>query len=1150
MVLKDLTPALPEGSTRNRRSTQQFDENDEQRSGAKKKKRKEDDEDGPEGETEQKKEGNVVKSKKKEGQQKATTDRTILKYKADGACRGNGSLAAKAAIGVWPWSYNSAYVVSRVLKNETTNQAAEISSAIELVKQVICESEDTGITDALAQMDSTHVVSTINSGRVKEYKKYGRHNNNALWVDLDNLLEIAHDRGINITWQWVPRVLNKEADELCNAALDGREIDATKKSPTTMEEISCQHIISALQVCKKQRVKAPRTLPEALVKPWIQFISTILLIPDKLKSRLLLWLAPQLLAVQGIHLSRKAEFKRMRMHIEMLQDVNYLSMCVSAIIEGPVSDKHTPTPVSERTRFHTMVKRGLFLKAIEQSNVKIADASEAVNEKLTNLFPTNELPKVLDAPQGLDQFSITYKDLVKAMRRMKSGKSPGFSGWTRELLWSIFSCATPQMQARLVEIFTVFGNVDQLQDIERSLFNDGILIPFSYIDKHSKLRPVILKETFGKIIWLALIGDVYERDSNFAEKSGQCFFRPGGSATASIALQTALQHHIVVAHDAKNAFNSFHRRALFEYLASKPKIYGCGYKWWNLQYSNSSKVIRMDCEFEITVTSGANQGCCSAGFAYSAAVFYATWKAKNISIVDDMYTIGEQAVENSEKVVAEMSKIGLDLTGEKTHLIVPDGMTIPISLPNYLLDEDGKPKVVKGLASPLGSVIQIGDFTNTEFQTAIKKTMAKAKTRCNRLIEIDGSKQDKLLVLGSMSYAYQYKIETCLVHGEHWKKLATFLDELHAQTAQKILGFQVPPASSVTLFLPTFDRGFGVLPYEQIGKDIRSSAVHRASPFIEKLGYTHKKEDETAPSALWQSWRQFSKVAKKAKGAYMPKSWLQIRPKSTIVTLSDEEVEFYARFLLDDLVPIDYLCPEIGKSLAQLPPTEFTTHMMTCRHCASPGFHERHNSVRDVLSRTLTFHCVSNTAEPSDANIPLKDGKIGRPDIRTHLMTPTYIDVAITKEERGNSDALKQRARDKLAKYSNECDFDILPFIMSSHGAFLPSSLEPFKQYAQRQLLDSDFYPDVIQNSIMALIKGMYLGYIIIKNRDRNYALVSAEGSQNVPNVPNLEKGKEKAKASSNSSSSTESQLEHQPIAIKLATSNAKTGKPNNEVGE
>ena len=177
-----------------------------------------------------------------------------------------------------------------------------------------------------------------------------------------------------------------------------------------------------------------------------------------------------------------------------------------------------------------------------------------------------------------------------------------------------------------------------------------------------------------------------------------------------------------------------------------------------------------------------------------------------------------------------------------------------------------------------------------------------------------------------------------------------------------------------------------------------------------------------------------------------------------------------------------YKCPLINQNLNTLPAQDFTSHIVTCQHCAAPGFHKRHNEVASIQARTFRHHGIAASYEPKDATLP--GNTKGGPDIRLLMLKPTYIDVAICGDPSPQKTAtlMNQRYQEKIKKYNKVENFSILPMVMSIYGNFLESSLQPIKQFCQIREFGS-LYPDLIQNSLAALVRGLYFGYLITRNR-------------------------------------------------------------------
>ncbi|KAL8686828.1 MAG: hypothetical protein Q9218_006836 [Villophora microphyllina] len=117
---------------------------------------------------------------------------TDIAVPIDGACRGNGTNKARSAYGVYLTKtspYNLKGVVAGTLH---TNQRAELHAC------VIALAKKNGYKNA----KGTAVT------------------NADLFMEIDKLIDNLNELGIGVSFWHVPRVRNKEADLLANAALD------------------------------------------------------------------------------------------------------------------------------------------------------------------------------------------------------------------------------------------------------------------------------------------------------------------------------------------------------------------------------------------------------------------------------------------------------------------------------------------------------------------------------------------------------------------------------------------------------------------------------------------------------------------------------------------------------------------------------------------------------------------------------------------------------------------------------------------------------------------------------------------------------------------------------------------------------------------
>jgi hypothetical protein len=892
-------------------------------------------------------------------------------------------------------------------------------------------------------------------------------------------------------------------------------------------DISIDELQEALACCSTKRLKAPRTLTLALSKIWAQFLQSILLLVERNenKARLLFWLAPALLAVGCKGVQSRTDFKRVRNHIEALQGPAYLYQCVRAII-AMKNQPHEPatSAASEAKRFHTMIQRGLFLKAIDTSDVTLAPSNIDVDQKLQTYFPKRDLPPPIPVQPNYGIFTPNYGEIAKTIRRMKRGKAPGFSGWTRELIWPLFEDVREMTQLAVCKFFSMIANVDKLYDVERNLLRDGILHAFQYTSKPEKIRPVTGRELFTKITWTMLLDSVPEKDP-LLKKSGECFLKPGGCQTVVHCVNEALfQDRFVVCLDAHNAFNELKRDDVMKHYEKHPTVYQKAFRFINMTYATASQAHRFAANGlrtrSIDVTTGTFQGCCSSNTFFSTGVAIAMRGIPTANAMDDINLLGPESLNDIPAAINSLAKQGLDVLGEKTKLLCSlekyealQAQTNEERFESYPgLKQHWEHLKDKWVAEPTilvgGIVCPNGDKDEEEdIQEQFERVIIKATKRAESLINVEGSKQDKLLCLRHLGMCYQYYAATTLVPPHIHRRLFAIIDTIHRNCWKEITGIdpmQMPNASMIRLFQPVEDRGFGIFPYEHCGWTMLQQAATRAREMITQLNLKFAAPtDPDIPAnfqTLWQSWKSFSIGVGRVKGRWMPTSWLSIRPITRMTTLDDCTTEFYCKLLTGMLEPVHYWCPQVNKYIDQLTESEddiiarnrFIHHIMSCTHCGSSGFILRHDKVASALARTLRYHMIACQYEPKDC--PLKDRGKGGPDLLVFVDdTPTMIDVAVCKDDNiQNSIAstIKNKESQKRAKYDatiKNSNYNMVPFVMSIYGAYGKAAIDVIEHW-QQEIGIGALKADILQHTTMALITGLYNGYLVLSNRNSDYA--------------------------------------------------------------
>jgi ribonuclease HI len=147
----------------------------------------------------------------------------------DGACRGNGTPDARAAIGVFV-AESSPFNRSLLLhQTPVTNQIAELSAGIIALEQAIKILQTKALGEdplhtVVIKADSEYLVKGMTEWvfkwEVNGYKNAKRDpvKNSALFKKLHGLVEALNTSNVEVLFWHVPREMNKEADKLANKA--------------------------------------------------------------------------------------------------------------------------------------------------------------------------------------------------------------------------------------------------------------------------------------------------------------------------------------------------------------------------------------------------------------------------------------------------------------------------------------------------------------------------------------------------------------------------------------------------------------------------------------------------------------------------------------------------------------------------------------------------------------------------------------------------------------------------------------------------------------------------------------------------------------------------------------------------------------------
>ncbi|KAL8660182.1 MAG: hypothetical protein Q9202_006778 [Teloschistes flavicans] len=170
------------------------------------------------------------------------THSTDIVMSIDGACRGNGTVAARSAYGVH-FAKNSPYNFNGIVAGtEHTNQRAELHACKEglirvQVFQSLCHTGQSvpgmraPVHVLIVKSDSAYLVNGL-TDYIDKWRKNGYKSakgttvsNADLFKEIDQEIDFLYKLGTRVSFWHVPRMRNREADMLANNALNGQLIE-------------------------------------------------------------------------------------------------------------------------------------------------------------------------------------------------------------------------------------------------------------------------------------------------------------------------------------------------------------------------------------------------------------------------------------------------------------------------------------------------------------------------------------------------------------------------------------------------------------------------------------------------------------------------------------------------------------------------------------------------------------------------------------------------------------------------------------------------------------------------------------------------------------------------------------------------------------
>ena len=1021
------------------------------------------------------------------------TDENIVIY-FDGAKRGNGKVNfnGEASCGVFVKTYDNPFTQGMRLIVET-NQQSELSGGILALETALQISkalppEFNGSMEICG--DSTHVIGGIVSGRASHHDTTTK--NGKLWMRLNELIAEIAEMSVPVSYRWVPRTSNKEANEICESVCDKRPIchDIVSLCNSDAEVDLGKLVDQALTHITTFRRRTLRHLPAELGKHWSRFLIWIALEPTLSATirRKLFLIAPHLLSAHQSNVKGREDFKFLRAHLTLLCSKSYLIDTIKAVL---MPQKSSATPKADSTisnsTITSLAAQGLLHKLIlldTDTEILPAESIKDFPAIITPLFPQTPLPTPLPT-RPTAEVRLTFAQLAQAHKRMGRGKAPGLSGWTRELFHSIFGVSFPPTAAKEISNFFSSIAAAEITDCEKRLIKSAPLILLRSKSKN-KIRPLTMKDCLTKMVWCSLLKIALLKDPRIY-KGGSSFGKKGAVAAILITLQKCLDDdRWLMCMDATNAYNCVNRAKGFDYILAAGSAYDCLFAFINMNYAELSWAILFYEDGTVAwiqqISAGTGQGCTSAAWFFHICTFDALPKEEVLNVADDIYIIestkrdGDQQQFFISGVLFDLQTAHLDMLGPKAHML---GSSEALERFETQVGNRWNGKRLPAYCKPsiaLGSVLvpkHANGSTNRKALTleCLKPKLTILHDRVNKVLGLPTTKMIQFQALRSIQWYSIYLIST--LQGDIADHVASYIDEIFTSAALSIMGMTHLKSADLQFLIhtPLEDGGCGLLPYSDIHQKLHDMTLINALDFLKRVHVKHESALTAYPSIKWL-WKHIYSTRRSTseKSDVVAQSWIDTRPNLAIRQMDDEHFVLAMHVRAKVLPPIEYVCgsQEPPFDFANSSPSERFDHFFTCPQCSAAQNHKRHNLVVAEIHKTLKYHGIVCEANPSD--LPLQGKTKGGPDFMIYEGQHVLVgDVAITKND--TNTRFNQKAK-WYETFSSIMHATTLPYIMSLNGN--TSSLTAKKML---NVLHKSVVADIIANVQFANINGIFTGF-------------------------------------------------------------------------
>ena len=487
-------------------------------------------------------------------------------------------------------------------------------------------------------------------------------------------------------------------------------------------------------------------------------------------------------------------------------------------------------------------------------------------------------------------------------------------------------------------------------------------------------------------------------------------------------------------------------------------------------------------------TDGTMQGDVSGPMCYALGTVEVNRRFPNrlVQVADDVYHVGENALDEAASVIDAFKEVGQNLQGPKMKVILPAGkrkedypqLSTPLFENATIVS--APTEVVGGIVTPN----QSSSYADLKLAAA-PKVLRRLQSRIDKILSLDTSVQCRILCLRRLVWTMVYYAQTTL--NPHAEELFREADAIIMKALKQVLPFIEPDIHTSTLSRTIEDGGVGFMQLADVFQDLQNSLAEVSRSYLEYFGLPTSDAIQASDKPLRYIWRTKSGTAKNAynrDGRTFTRSdfnsWLECRPSTKLTRIEDDVYLHQMKILLECIHPFKGRCQDpqcTDPDFLKWDSKRFTHHSLTCAACTKAMMWLRHEAVVDAMRSTNKFYGLS-THIPRANEWPRPGNRKGGPDIMVFGTGSDAVDVTITTVKNFTSgerfkSQLKEAFDEKMRKYKEFhalTQYRIVPYVVSHLGVVAKETRELMSEW-KNTAADPQYLYDLYNHTQIAIIR-------------------------------------------------------------------------------